>query len=124
MTREFIVGDKRDRALGVTLLPDGNYAEHVWGSLSNRMQSALQAAVKHPEHCAVGESRTLEALARRGLVKPLLARQRLRLAPGGELTEQGVALVEWMIWATQQPGQQTSVTETEESRVAPVQREQ
>jgi hypothetical protein len=87
-----MIGDKRERLTGMTPLPNGNYAEHVWGSLSPAMRQVVEAT--HLDSRRIyGNPRTLDALARRGL-----ARTDGHGSDGGQLSEQGVALAEWVQW--------------------------
>jgi hypothetical protein len=84
--------NKREQVTGMTPLPDGNYAEHVWSSISPAMRQVLAAATGG-SRSVLGQPRTLDALARRGLV-----RTAGHGSDSGWLTDQGAALVDWLDW--------------------------
>jgi hypothetical protein len=83
-----MTGWMTENVFGLTPLPGGGYAEYAWTSLSHAQRSTLEGAVKARDlrWLPIAPSRTLSALARRGITERQLTRK---------LTERGQALLRW-----------------------------
>lgn len=91
----------RDLIVGLTPFPDGGWIEFAWDGLSETMREALVAALPngHLRYNKFTLPRTLEALARRGLVvdtdhqtfsdRGLILLGWLRSDDGAEYTDHG-----------------------------------